>query len=197
MGDILIFLVAVALVGLVLIGTTFRVRRVWLRWVGISIGFLLMFAAVTSLILLPKFERMMWHAVAKAGLVSVAQALDDYQTDFQTLPPTLECLVEAELIPARYLDYPLENRNTSIECDYAYVVGLHKDDPQTWPIMFCSNPVPRDHIRLVVRLSGAVEQISAKQFDALYMDFRTAYHADRGEWPVIVWPVGIDPNADE
>ncbi len=118
------------------------------------------------------------RVIVAAGLQWAADA--GMQGEAETRTPDLADLIAMQYLPAHMVKCP-HSAEAQREMDYAYVY-IDPDSPEAAPDMAVACCLGRSHPgqgnRMIARLDGTVEQLTAEEFDAELVKWQNALLAE-------------------
>lgn len=156
----------------------------WRRWAVIALAG---GVAIPAAIMVYRIPLMQQRQVCASRIVNLRYALLTYRSTHYNEPESFQALVsqgnlmetdgECTFTPAR--------DTGTFRCDYAWIVGVTKNDPADWFVAFDRFGNHGDGTRHVVLVSGDVILVKEKRFKEMYEEFRRKYVQRKGTEPVV------------
>lgn len=156
----------------------------WLRWAVIALASGVALAAAIMVYRIPLMQQ---RQVCARNLANLRYALLTYRSthdgdlgsyqEYVAKGEIMETDGECPFTPARDAG--------TVRCDYAWIVGVTKNDPADWFVAFDRLGNHGDGTRHVVLVSGDVILVKEKRFIEMYEEFRRKYVQRKKTEPVI------------
>ena len=146
---------------------------------------LLVLAVLVPVLLLtltsPRIDDLRRRQIVAGQLRAIGDAISRYHQSHGEMPSALPDLLIADLLSERDLEIPYELDDPAAQCGFAYVAGLHPNDPPGWPLVFDMQHARDDDCAIMLLLSGDVLSKSRGELAKLMQRFETEYRSSRGD----------------